>query len=1167
MPAMPTTTEQDPHRAGPSGGARAAGAAAGPDSAIRVDVLSAVTDVALPQTGSRPGVSRRGGHEGHGYVAVGPGIPGPLLLGGRAALYGVNPLPVHGAKIHPPPLRADVLSRPRLNGWLEEAARGRLALIVAEAGFGKTTLLADWARHTRRLTAWYRLEPDDRDWLTFIRHLVGGGRELDPGFAPETYALLLQMGPGGPTQAELVASLVREYAAFGAASPAGLSLLFDDYQSVDGCDETEPIVRALLERTGHGFSIVMATRTAPSLPLGRLRARHAISRLEGDALNFDVPETDQLFQEAYHQPLDPDVVADLVARTEGWAALLSLVHTNLEESKASTASDARILVRELTGAQGHLYEYLAEEVVSTLSEGLQAFLTRASVLEQVDTRSASIVDAKAPEVVQALLHEAEVLGLLTRPDSSVAHRFHPLVREFLLSRLRSEVGDAGVRRMHRRLAAALGPLDWYQSAFHFRAADDREAAARVIDESVEAILASGRFDDVRGFLDGSAGSPERAEALTLRSRVEFARGQLERAAELAELAIAKATDAFRGTAMLNFVSMLGVGGFSEIALGVATDAMQGELTSSQRDIARATVSMSDAAREGDLVAIADELRLMAVRQEHEGHGRYAWISRLNLSHVLLWTGEAKEALQIARAGRGQYESLLPEVEKVALAGALATALAYAGDIRQAQRVIWEAAASGAVAARNEAFLELAMVLVDFGDIDEAQSALAHVNPTSVYGGFAGLWALVSGNLALRHGDSTAAAERIEMLRTTPCTDVAGKLRAQLLLTRNSIQTHQADMWGQARELLRIATRQRSRPGMMLARLLGCLASAADVDGEITQLAPDESWCLSMVAEELAGQLNRLGADARAVIEHECRARPERWRTALRLAVQDDAGNRAAVALLVEVGDRQDLAMLRSISSADHGVKVLAAALARRLSMPVYLQDLGALSISLGGKVTERPIRRKVLAFLSLLASKPNMVASRDETLDALWPDLGPEAAANSLHQTIYFLRRIIEPDFKEGFGAGYVSFDGEVVSLNPELFDSTSRRCWRLMAEGRRSGVGIGRQLMDMYVGRFAVDFLYEEWAADYREHLHAAVLSIVESEINSCMAKSDYELAITLAQALLSVDPGADTVELSLLRAYKSSDRQAAAAEQYAHYASVMREQLGVDPPAFSEL
>ena len=402
---------------------------------------------------------------------------------------------------------------------------------------------------------------------------------------------------------------------------------------------------------------------------------------------------------------------------------------------------------------------------------------------------------------------------------------------------------------------------------------------------------------------------------------------------------------------------------------------------------------------------------------------------------------------------------------------------------------------------------------------------------------------------------------LDALELTPCMDVAGQLRTQILRTRYALRASKPDASGQAHALAKLAARQRSRPGAVIAGILTQIASRGDLGAEITQLAPPESCYLSMVAEELAGHLARLGPSASAVVLAEARARPARWRTALRLALELDAKNRSAATLLVEVGIREDLELLRSLSSSNATFKMLAANLARRLAQPVLLHDLGAVSLLVGDKPTERPVRRKVLAFLCLLASKPNMLASRDEALDALWPDLGPDAAANSLHQTIYFLRRIIEPDFKEGFGAGYVSFDGEVVSLNPELFDSSSRRCWRLLAESRRSGSRSARLLLDLYFGRFAVDFLYEEWATDY------AVLSTVEAEIRAALGTGDYDEAIDLAQSLLAIDPGADTVELALLKAYKLSNRRAAAAEQYAHYATVMREQLGVTPPSLDEL
>ncbi|HEU0242275.1 MAG TPA: hypothetical protein VFQ75_00125, partial [Candidatus Limnocylindrales bacterium] len=301
------------------------------------------------------------------------------------------PFPITGAKIHPPLLRSDTLSRPRLTDWLDRAAAGRVGLIVAEAGFGKTTLLADWASRTPRRIAWYRLEPDDKDWLVFLRHLVASGRELDPEFAADTLELILSLGAGGPTQEDIVASLVREYGEFAASSPDGLTLIFDDQHAIDGSAETDAILRKLIERTGHGFSIVIASRAAPRVPLGRLRARGGLSRIEGEDLCFDVPETDRLFREAYHRPLEPDIVAELIKRTEGWAALLTLVRTSLEDKDAP---ETRALVAQLSATRGDLYDFLAEEVLETLSPSLQRFLTRVSVLVSVDAETGSLVDGR-----------------------------------------------------------------------------------------------------------------------------------------------------------------------------------------------------------------------------------------------------------------------------------------------------------------------------------------------------------------------------------------------------------------------------------------------------------------------------------------------------------------------------------------------------------------------------------------------------------------------------------------------------------------------------------------------------------------------------------------------------------------------------------------------------
>ena len=103
--------------------------------------------------------------------------------------------------------------------------------------------------------------------------------------------------------------------------------------------------------------------------------------------------------------------------------------------------------------------------------------------------------------------------------------------------------------------------------------------------------------------------------------------------------------------------------------------------------------------------------------------------------------------------------------------------------------------------------------------------------------------------------------------------------------------------------------------------------------------------------------------------------------------------------------------------------------------------------------------------------------------------------------------------------------------------------------------------------GRFALDFEYEDWAAPYRDWLHASYLEIVERAVNDDIETGHFDRGISLARRVLDVDPTAEHVEVSLLRLYRASGAHAAAAEQYSHYASAIREQLGVEPPPLDSL
>ena len=189
-------------------------------------------------------------------------------------------------------------------------------------------------------------------------------------------------------------------------------------------------------------------------------------------------------------------------------------------------------------------------------------------------------------------------------------------------------------------------------------------------------------------------------------------------------------------------------------------------------------------------------------------------------------------------------------------------------------------------------------------------------------------------------------------------------------------------------------------------------------------------------------------------------------------------------------------------------------------------------------------------------------------MDALWPEFDPADALNSLNQTVYFLRRVFEPTYKEDLSPAYVHHELDVIWLDRELVSSKSSECLDLIrAMSPEPTPGEVAELSESYVGPFALDFAYEEWATDYRTSLHSSYLQIIEKAVAIDTVNGHFDRGIGLARRALDMTPDADQIELSLLRLYRLSGSHSAAAEQYAHYAATMRETLGVEPPALESL
>jgi LuxR family maltose regulon positive regulatory protein len=1119
---------------------------------------------ARPRTG-RPRLIVEGGRPAKATASRASRSPAISNRASTGGPLGAMPeFPVQISKVQPPPLRDETLARDRLLDWLSVKIHRRVVLLTAEAGYGKTTLLADFTRRTRLRVLWFRLDPGDRDWTSFIAHLVAAIRIHQPDFGVATRSLLMPDTAAAPHPLEVVLeTFLRE---LGTLPEEPSAFVFDDFHLVEDSADVRQIVREVLTRGPERMSLVFASRREPPIRLARLRALGELAELGTNDLRFDAMETERLFRETYEMRLEPSVLAELRRRTEGWAASLQLVRSALHDRDAS---GVRSFIASLSGAEGHLYEYLAEEVIGELPQDLQQFLMRTSVLETVDLQLGPVAAGASTDETIRLIELGERHGLFGRGGKRSLHvaRAHPLVREFLEARLVRAIGIDAVGEIHRAIGAAAEPFDWELSARHFLSGAARDEAARVLGAALDHVLASGRYSAAHDLAADLMNTELPVVAgLVLRARLAVQAGDHGVGLQLAQQAYE--ADPSSNGALLTLVLARHVSGDVKGALETSRLLSRIGAPSLARFgggyvsamTASLTGSLSDAERE--LTALADGLR-----RESEQH--FLGVALLNASLVQLAQGKGVSALTSADESVDLLSAASAGVELVSARLARAATLAMLGRLDEARIEVDRAKRETNATQAIEVAGETGWIEAMFGDGPSVRGYVEeqtrHVNIEDD-GGEQGAFA--RGLLSITDGDLANAEREFAQLRMgRPTTTMAFEAQRHLAhgltqaLSGNASSAHSAIARG-----TEIASRQGAALWADYGSLLSALLGDRTRSAALLRSSRHRPVVISMLAEVVAANLGKLTSEAFETVLNEARARPHRWRASMRrVLLADDAEARLrAATVLEEIGEGDDIARLREAGKTIRGRSGsrLGFALARRLAPHVFVQDLGRVRISVGAEVIDGPaVRRKVLALLCLLLTRSGFVLTRDEVLESLWQDHDPGSALNSLNQTVYFLRRVFEPSYAEDLSPGYVGQDGETIWLDAELVDSTSRRCLELirsMASEPTADEAV--RLATTYTGRFALDFAYEEWAEAYRESLHTSYLRVVERAIQLDINAGQIERATFLAERAADVEPESEEIQLALARLYRQAGAHAAAAEQYARYSKTATD-LGVDP------
>lgn len=1075
------------------------------------------------------------------------------------------------------------LPRPQLLATLEQAVNARLTLVIAPAGYGKTTLLSAWASRQTSPVLWLALSELDNDPTHFLQSLLASLRvRAGISFTPDA------SNPLAYSLAQLFQHVAR---------PDGGSwlLVLDDYHLI-----TNPAIHqaldTILSLPTWPVHLIISSRSQPPLTMiARLRVEGRLVELDEANLRFTPAETQRLLA-ANGLVVEEATARQIAGRTEGWPVALRLLCQTAQ--RAPHPDWATILDR--IGAERPLFDYLAGQVLERQPQARQDFLRRTSLLPYL---SAELCNAYLGiSAAAALLDELERQHLFIsrcNKASDRRYRYHALFQEFLFRCLEQEEGATAVREWRRRAAACLlaqhpGVDDQAAAAEHLLAAHDWTSAAKAIEELADA-LDFGSLPRLEPWL---ARLP--AEVMAASPRLLVALGQLrERQGRWAEALTAltqaertahqagtvkELTQAYRWQAWVHFRQDHYAESIAlcQQALSILPAENIREAAAIYNILASCYGNLGDLEQAQALHHRALELFRRLGAREHEAlilHNMAAYALAQGLLQETLETEQTSlrilEELNSYRIcfplitlGQTYLECGEFEKARAVLERLLRLSDAYQDAIRRGYALLLlghlhreQGHAAAARACYDEAWgiagqtqdtfacLELyqgrARLALDAGDLREArrQAHLAFQRAQQLPGPqLVGRALITLGQVADAAGDMPQAETHY-----TQALHLAETARA--LLDQATLHLYLADLCrrdgraeeaqvhlGQALTLSQAHGYDFLFTGREQARALPLLVQAL----EISEASKVSEACrlLALIGAPAVEPLLEL------------------------LDTADDAVRVRVIALLGEIGDERAAPALSRLRRHHHLKEAVQAALTRIAAMPcppLRVLALGDFQVWRGGALVPasiwQPRRKARLLLLYLLSQAPRRVAC-DELIEALWPDLAPDSGRRALNTTFSDLRHILEPYLGQGQPSRYLARDEEMLAFTGEVWYDAAE-----FQRAMRAGGQAARQALELYRGDFLPEEPYTDWALRERERLRDLYLNTLIAWLEEQVQAGAWREGAELARRILDMEPWLEEVWRALMLCLARLGRRSEALHAYQACARALRVELDADP------
>ncbi|MBI4620005.1 MAG: hypothetical protein HY739_07570 [Desulfobacterales bacterium] len=1076
------------------------------------------------------------------------------------------------SKFNPPKL-SQIIKREERYPFLDQIFQNKVTTIVAGAGYGKSTAVADFLMQKEVEFVWFNLEEGDQDISVFLRIFFTGIKKHFPRFGESIQQLIEGKEDSEPNKDVLFPSLIKEIEGI---STEEMAIVLDDYHLLRDAKDVNSFLKYLIDHLPGSLHIVVNGRSAPGFPLSRLRAQNELLEMTEKELSFNLAEIRTLYHDLYQIPLPENDLELLLKKTEGWISGIILFYHFIRDK---TSLEVPIILNKFDGSIRMVSFYLKENLLMNQPDFVRDFLLFTSILSRINPSfSDELLSINNSKEVLSLLEENHLFTFCI-DEKGKWYRYHPLLQNFMVNTLLEKMGKDSFYALNVRTAKLWEEFGEKEEALrHYFQAEDWGNATRVLNTLIRSLLKESRYKAIGTYLsklplEFIENEPWLlyANGLILEFRGEFA-ASINLLQKALPLFLQSNDKEGTDTCLIRLPFLYYASGDIPKAKDYLLESkgkVEGNIVFHIHSLINLSVVSCVSGRMGEAHDYLKEASSLVERVKDARIKALFYFAKGQYYH---FSGDFLNAIEFGKRANSGFANTDSHQFRCLSHHLLSCSYFYLGKTENSL----EEAKQGLKIAMEYGFkeasyawllLDEAMYLKEMGRFSDALATAragedVFANIGSKPGGF---WAIQTqrdcyfkmGNLDSAREHAERALRILKDIQLPTALAYAKGSLAELEILDGDI--------GVALSLLEDAEEILNRSGshFHLTRIYLLQARLFWTKGEKTQaieklknalelsdkysydfwIAKEEEWIIPLLLELLINRFNNDHIkDIFAIIE------PGRVREEVSHFLKGRESN-ARNKIIETVKD-----------------------IIYTATLPLRIYTLGKFRVFKGGEEipTASWKSKKAIFLLQYLLTKgKDEFIHKEVLMEALWPDRNPKASAHNLQVALSYLRHALEPDLPPYFPSSYILRSGDYYRLDlgkdgwldRDLFENRVLKAMNEETKGdNEKALSYYLEAERIYVGDYLNETLFEDWCEAEKERLREDYISVLIEIMRLFEDKRDINLSIEYAGKILNADKYFEDIYCRLMEYYAILGKKDRVIKTYKSCRVAMKEGLDSD-------